>query len=155
MHKNLHAIYTRTLFILIVASGCLVSCGEQAAPETPEPPQEVILQTDSGLVSFYGRAFDGNTTASGEVFDSREMLAAHPDYPMGTVVRVTNLENGDTVQVRIADRGPTRVNQQEGVIIDISRGAAEKIRMVTDGRVRGRVDVLQWGAEKPDSSASP
>lgn len=155
MHKILHTILYRSLLVSIVVSGCLISCGEQAAPARPEPPQEVILQSDSGLVSFYGRAFDGKTTASGEVFDSREMVAAHPDFPMGTIVRVTNLETGDTVLVRIADRGPTRVNQQEGVIIDISRGAAEKIRMVTDGRIRGRVDVLQWGAEPRDSSASP
>jgi rare lipoprotein A len=75
----------------------------------------------------------------------RELVAAHPTYPLGTLARVTNLEGGGTVQVRIIDRGPTDENVAEGVIIDLSKGAAEKLGMVKEGRVRVRVEVLQWG----------
>ena len=107
-----------------------------------------IIETQVGLASFYGRALEGKQTASGETFYSQEIVAAHPTYPLGTVARVSNLENGRAVQVRIIDRGPTQENVAEGVIIDLSKGAAEKLGMVKDGRVRVKVDVLQWGTDE-------
>jgi rare lipoprotein A len=73
------------------------------------------------------------------------MVAAHPSYPLGTVAKVTNLEKGGMVIVRIIDRGPTDENVAEGVIIDLSKGAAEKLGMVKEGRVKVKVEVLQWG----------
>jgi rare lipoprotein A len=101
--------------------------------------------TEVGLASFYSRAFDGRQTAGGETFDNDDMVAAHPTYPLDTMVRVTNLEKPHSVVVRISDRGPSVENQNEGVIIDLSQAAASTLRMRKDGRVRVRVDVLKWG----------
>jgi len=71
------------------------------------------------------------------------MVAAHPTYPFGTIVRVTNLENGRSATVRILDRGPARAN---GVIIDVSRRAADKLGFIREGRTRVRLEVLRWGS---------
>lgn len=133
--------------LLFILSFYYSSCKSEPDPPVA-PPVPEIKETKTGLASFYGLAFEGQKTTSGEIFHSKEMVAAHPSYPFGTVVRVTNLENNDTVQVRIIDRGPTAVNRKEGVIIDISKGAAEKLKMITDGRVRVQVDVLEWGVEE-------
>ncbi|MBD0377544.1 MAG: septal ring lytic transglycosylase RlpA family protein, partial [Flavisolibacter sp.] len=81
-------------------------------------------------------------------FNSQEMVAAHPTYPLGTVARITNLEKPAVVTVRIIDRGPTDENLAEGVIIDLSKGAARKLKMVKDGRVRVKVEVLEWGNDE-------
>lgn len=107
-----------------------------------------IKETRTGLASFYGHAFEGKETASGEIFDKEEMVAAHPSYPLGTVARITNLEEGGVVDVRIIDRGPTDENVAEGVIIDLSKGAAQKLGMVTEGRVKVKVEVLRWGTDE-------
>lgn len=136
----------------------ILGCQEKPVATAPEPQQPVVpevKETKTGLASFYGRAFDGQKTASGEIFDSDDMVAAHPTYPLGTIVRVTNLASNDTVRVRISDRGPTRLNRREGVIIDLSRGAAKKINMIAAGREKVQVEVLEWGQEgnKPDSTA--
>jgi rare lipoprotein A len=97
------------------------------------------------LASFYGEAFQGRITASGKPFDMNAMVAAHPRYPFGTLLRVTNLANGQSIHVRIQDRGPARQIQAEGVIIDVSRGAAEALGFIRQGRVRVRLEVLEWG----------
>jgi rare lipoprotein A len=99
-----------------------------------------------GLASFYGKEFEGKLTASGTVFDKDELVAAHPSYPFGTRVRVVNLDNGRSVVVRIVDRGPTQENVNEGVIIDVSRRAAEVLGFVMDGRQKVRLVVLEWGS---------
>jgi rare lipoprotein A len=96
-----------------------------------------------GEATYYGRAFQGRPTASGEPFDRHELVAAHRSLPFGTIVRVVNLENGRSVQVRIVDRGPYGKNYREGAIIDVSTAAARKLRMIRDGQVRVRVDVLR------------
>lgn len=136
----------------LTAMLCLLSftfCSCNSEPDPPAaPPATEIKETKTGMASFFGPSLEGQKTASGEIFNSKEMVAAHPSYPFGTMVRVTNLENNDTVQVRIIDRGPTAVNRKEGVIIDISKGAAEKLNMVSEGKVRVQVDVLEWGEEE-------
>jgi rare lipoprotein A len=83
--------------------------------------------------------------ASGRRFDMNALVAAHPSYPFGTEVRVTNLRNGRSVKVRILDRGPTRPHQADGVIIDLSRGAARRLGFIREGRTRVRVEVLRLG----------
>lgn len=111
--------------------------------------------TQTGLASYYSRRFDGKKTAGGERFSNDEMVAAHRTLPLGTLVRVHNLENGESVDVRITDRGASRANRREGVIIDVSQAAATKLKMKKDGRVKVRVEVLEWGddtkAPKPRS----
>ena len=111
------------------------------------PPAEpsAILEVRDGLATFYGEEFHGKTAASGVRFDMKAMVAAHPSYPFGTVVRVTNLANGRAVQVRIIDRGPAAGPRAAGVVIDVSYGAAESLRFLRDGRTRVRLEVLRWG----------
>lgn len=103
------------------------------------------LESRIGKASFYAEEFHGLRTASGEIFDMTKLVAAHPSYPFGTVVRVTNLENDKAVRLRVTDRGPTEKYQNEGRIIDVSRGAAEKLNFVEDGVAAVRVEVLAWG----------
>ena len=100
-----------------------------------------------GLASWYGPGFHGNETASGEIFDQREMVAAHRSLPLGSVVRVTNLENGRRVVLRVIDRGPYGRNYRKGTIIDVSRGAARRLGFIRDGLVSVRVEVVRLGGE--------
>lgn len=101
-----------------------------------------------GLASYYGAAFDGKTTASGARFDMHAMVAAHPSWPFGTIVRVTNLDNGRSVDVRVLDRGPASGPQARGVIIDVSYGAARALGFVREGLARVRLEVLRWGSRE-------
>ena len=83
----------------------------------------------SGLASWYGPGFDGARSASGEVFNQNALTAAHPSLPFGTQVRVTNLDNGMSVVVRINDRGPYAHDR----VIDLSAGAARIIGLMQAG----------------------
>ncbi len=93
---------------------------------------------EEGLASWYAGKFQGRRTASGEIFDTRLMTAAHKTLPFGTLVRVRNLESGRETVVRINDRGPF----VEGRIIDLSRAAAEAIGMTGSGLARVSVVVV-------------
>ena len=103
-------------------------------------PDEAEVQL--GLASYYGPGFHGEETASGETFDQRQMVAAHRKLPLGSVVRVTNLENGRQVTLRVIDRGPYGANYRKGTIIDVSKGAARRLGFIEEGLVRVRVEVL-------------
>jgi rare lipoprotein A len=133
-----------------VALAALVACGTRTPPKgTPgsaSPRVEQTLRTQQGLASYYGRDFHGRRTASGQRFDMRSPVAAHPNYPFGTRVRVTNLRNQRQIVVTIVDRGPASAPRADGVIIDLSQGAAERLAFVRQGRTRVRVDVLEWGS---------
>lgn len=97
-----------------------------------------LADTQSGAASWYGPGFDGRQTASGERFDMQALTAAHRSLPFGTQVRVTNQANGESVVVRINDRGPFHGNR----VIDLSRGAAEKIGLVSAGVGRVTMEVV-------------
>ena len=99
-----------------------------------------------GLASYYGPGFHGERTASGEIFDQNELVAAHPNLEFGTVVRVTNLENDRSVVVRVIDRGPYGRNRRKGVFIDLSTAAARRLRFIRDGIVRVRVEIVKTPA---------
>ena len=96
-----------------------------------------------GFASYYARSLDGNVTASGGRFDNDALVAAHPTYPFGTRVRVTNLRNGRVVTLRIVDRGPVPAARRNGVIIDVSRAAAVKLGFIERGLERVRVEILK------------
>lgn len=83
----------------------------------------------TGIASWYGPGFAGRTTANGEIFDPGEMTAAHRTLELGTRVRVTSLESGRSVEVRINDRGP----YIDGREIDLSRAAADHLGMIEAG----------------------
>lgn len=91
-----------------------------------------------GPASWYGAQFQGKPTASGEPFDQKDLTAAHKELPFGTEVRVTNQANGRSVIVRINDRGPF-VGKR---IIDLSRGAAERIGLIKRGVAPVKLEVL-------------
>jgi rare lipoprotein A len=99
----------------------------------------VASAAEEGLASWYGGKFQGRPTASGEIYDAAQMTAAHKSLPFGTVVRVTNLENGRVVVVRINDRGPFVA----GRIIDLSRAAALALGMAGSGVARVQVEPLE------------
>jgi len=86
-----------------------------------------------GLASWYGPGFHGEETASGEIFNQRAMVAAHRTLPLGSVIRVTNLENGRRVTLRVIDRGPYGRNARKGTVVDVSRGAARRLQFIRDG----------------------
>lgn len=135
---------------------CLL-CGACSSPAEQSPaaqPATRVLESREGLASYMATILDGRQTASGAPFDSNALVAAHPTYPFGTVVRVTNLTNDKTVDVRIVDRGPVSDVRKEGVIIDVSKAAATALAFVDDGRVKVRTEVLRWGAANVDQVES-
>jgi len=95
--------------------------------------------TLTGRASYYSDSLAGNPTASGEPYDPRALTAASRDLPFGTRVRVTRVDTGATVEVRVNDRGPFR---DESRILDLSRAAAERLDMIRAGVVEIRAEVL-------------
>ena len=131
---------------LAIAACTWLGCHDDAAAQT-------VKKQETGFATYYSRAFHGDETASGETFDANAMVAAHRTLPFDSVVRVTNLENGKRVQVRIVDRGPYGENWREGTIIDVAPAAARRLGMLEDGQVRVRVEVIKTGAKPRGTEA--
>jgi rare lipoprotein A len=134
---------------LLLAMTGLAACTAKA-PQSPQPPpaaappQPLMAQpffTQTGLASFYAGAHDGNATADGENFNQHDFTAAHRTLAFGTRVRVTNLDNGLTVNVEITDRGP----HIAGRIIDLSSAAAHALGMEKKGVSRVRLEAFRAG----------
>lgn len=121
----------------------IVGFGLLAFAPSSESAAQRRVQT--GLASYYGPGFHGRETASGDVFDQNDLSAAHRTLPLGTIVRVTNLENGRQVELPINDRGPYGANRRKGTIIDVSKAAARRLGFIEDGLVRVRVEVIREG----------
>src|SRR5262249_10410144 len=102
-------------------------------------PREDFDYDHTGTASWYGSDFHGRRTANGETYDMNGLTAAHTTLPMPTIVRVTNLDNGRSVVVRINDRGPF----VEDRIIDLSRAGARELGFEGQGLARVRVTVLR------------
>jgi rare lipoprotein A len=115
---------------LAAASGC---ASTRPTPGHPGP--------EAGMASYYADAHQGRRTANGEPFDMNALTAAHRTLSFGSRVKVTNLENGRAVVVRINDRGPF----VEGRVIDLSRAAAQELRFLGRGTTRVRIEVLSAG----------
>lgn len=98
-----------------------------------------------GIASWYGGIFHGRNTASGERFNMYAMTACHPNLPFGTMVRVVNLENKQSVVVRITDRG----DLVGGRVIDLSYGAAQRLAMTKVGLASVKLEVLSLGRASP------
>jgi rare lipoprotein A len=97
----------------------------------------------NGHASYYAHEFAGRRTASGEIFDPYARTAAHRTLPFGTCVRVTRIDNGDSILVRINDRGP----YVAGRIIDLSLGAAEELAIIARGTARVRIESVEMPEE--------
>src|SRR5262252_3426434 len=111
---------------------------ESPPPDTlgAEPPPSRV---EIGIASWYGKGFHGRQTASGEPYDMHQATAAHRTADLGTYAVVTNLENGQSVRVRINDRGPFKRNR----ILDLSYEAARQLAMVRTGSARVKVAFLE------------
>jgi len=101
-------------------------------------PREQPDYDETGIASWYGPTFYGHHTANGEMYDGNQLTAAHKTLPMPVNVRVTNLDNGKSLIVRVNDRGP----YARGRIIDLSKRAAELLDVVQTGTARVRVTYL-------------
>lgn len=95
--------------------------------------------SETGIASWYGPDFHGKSTANGEIFDQNALTAAHKTLPMPTIVRVTNLENGRSIEVRINDRGPFKNNR----VIDLTRRGAQLLGFEGQGTARVKVQVMK------------
>jgi len=112
-------------------------------------PKEDRKYDKMGLASWYGSAFHGRLTANGEIYDQYGLSAAHPTFPLPSYARVTNLENGDSVIVRVNDRGP----YHPGRIIDLSDKAAELLEVQNKGTAKVRVQYV--GRARMDGKDMP
>lgn len=108
------------------------------------PSSARALLTVDGIASYYSYGFEGRKTASGDIFDKKALTAAHREFPFGTLLRITNLSNGRSVEVTVNDRGPADKSR----IIDLSEAAADEIGMVQGGTAKVRIDVLKWGTSQ-------
>ena len=103
-------------------------------------PREQPDYDETGIASWYGSQFHGRTTANGEVFDRNAVTGAHPTLPLPSNVRVTNLQNGRSVVVRVNDRGP----YANGRIIDLSEKAADLLGFRLETKLNGRAARISW-----------
>ena len=101
--------------------------------------KHTVVKTQKGKASYYADKFQGRSTANGEKFDQRKLTAAHKKLPFGTKLRVTNVQNGKSVIVRVNDRGPF----VKGRIVDLSRAAFNRIGHTREGVLNVKVEVLK------------
>ena len=101
-------------------------------------PKEEKRYSKTGTASWYGEAFHSRMTANGEVYDLSQLTGAHPTMPLPSYARVTNLDNGSSVIVRVNDRGP----YHEGRLIDLSKRAADMLGYSKIGTARVKVDYV-------------
>lgn len=134
--------------LLLWIVGCGTTRTPQSIPGQPAPYQvggtwyqpmnEAGGFTERGIASWYGKDFHGRKTSSGEVYNMYDMTAAHKTLPLGTYVRVRNLDNGKQVDVRVNDRGPFVA----GRIIDLSYAGAKAIGMIGPGTASVEIEAL-------------
>jgi rare lipoprotein A len=137
----------KALLIAMAGTIVLTACHHRKkAAQTPLPPPPLTPATPAptpeageiGLASWYGHPYHGRASASGEIYDMEQMTAAHRTLPFGTMVRVHDLDNEKSVDVRINDRGPF----VDGRIVDLSHAAAQAIQMIGPGTARVRLEIL-------------
>lgn len=158
------------LLLAVLAAGCATAPHHQEKPTVTVPPNTGVYRVgnpyqiggtwyypheqpdydETGIASWYGPGFYGNLTADGELFTAQDLTAAHRTLPMPVNVRVTNLENGQSLVVRINDRGPFA----QGRIIDLSERAAKLLGYYEKGTARVRVQYLAR-ADLPNGTPQP
>jgi rare lipoprotein A len=139
------------LVAAVVFSGCAHKKKKhvaQAPPPTIRPKLKPMTSVqpgyaESGKASWYGHPYHGRPAADGEIYDMETMVAAHRTLPFQTWVRVYDLDNNKTVEVRIVDRGPF----VDGRIIDLSHAAARAIEMIGPGTANVRMEVISAPAD--------
>ncbi len=140
MLRNLYPI-----FLIALLSLAISSCGttERASKPVSYPDAGEGEVIEEGVASWYGPNFHGKLTANGERYDMYGLTAAHRTLPFNTLLRVENMENSESVVVRINDRGPFAKNR----IIDLSKKAAEQIDMIGNGTAPVKLVLLEGDLE--------
>ncbi len=133
----------RKALVVALAAVVAAGCAHKRRTNAKVPAIARIGHTESGLASWYGYPYHGRPAADGEIYDMETLVAAHRTLPFQTWVRVTNLTNGKTVEVRIIDRGPF----VHGRIIDLSRAAARQIDLIKPGIAKVRLEVIRAPAK--------
>jgi peptidoglycan lytic transglycosylase len=151
----------KRIFLLLCFALCLCSCSsavryvagrsgadndekttiEKLRDDNIDPTNFKPLETEYGIASYYADKYNGRKTASGEIYNMYGISAAHINYPLGTIVKVTNLDNNLSLILTINDRMPDIHNR----IIDLSYGAAEKLDMIKKGTANVKIEVIKWG----------
>src|ERR1035437_8723677 len=135
----------RTLIVVVAATVALAGCGHKkrarvTPPRTPRTPAVVQPgHTEQGTASWYGHPYHGRAAANGEIYDMEKMTAAHRTLPFNTWVRVYDLDNNRTGEVRVTGRGPFVA----GRIIDLSHAAARQLELIGPGVARVRIEVIR------------
>ena len=132
---------SKPLWLALTGLVLLSGCHRHRVVRAPAPPA-VPQSGETGIASWYGHPYHGRASASGEIYDMEQMTAAHRTLPFGTWVRVHDLDNQKSVDVRINDRGPF----VDGRIIDLSHAAARAIDMIGPGTARVRLEILSLPA---------
>ncbi len=126
----------------LLVAGCLVACHKKARISHAPPPRPArpprIGDTETGVASWYGHPYHGRQAANGEIYDMEKLTAAHRTLPFNTWVRVQNLANDASVDLRIIDRGPFVGNR----IIDVSHEAARQLVMLGSGITNVKLTVI-------------
>ena len=134
--------------LLIISGACRHKrhhVARQAQPPQRHQPAVPIGSTEEGLASWYGIPYHGRPAADGEIYDMEQMVAAHRTLPFNTWLKVTNLKNDQSVNVRVIDRGPF----VPGRIVDLSKAAARQIEMLGPGVARVRLEVVSAPLDVP------
>jgi len=131
----------RSVLLVVLLTLVLAGCAHKRhARSVPPPPSAVpVGYTETGLASWYGHPYHGRQAADGEIYDMEKMTAAHRTLPFNTWIRVQNLENHRTADLRIIDRGPF----VDGRILDVSHAAARALQLLGPGTARVRLEVIR------------
>ena len=117
----------------------LITLWAQNSKQTSQKTSKLTVYKTNVVASYYADAFHGKLTSSGETFNMNDYTCAHKELPFGTILRVTNLKNGLTVDVRVNDRGPFVVGRE----IDLSCAAAKTLKMTGDGTVKVKLEIVK------------
>jgi peptidoglycan lytic transglycosylase len=133
--------------LLIIVLFLMTACAQRVVYErrTPPPEKREIRKGEPqyGVASWYGADFHGRATSSGQIYDMYQLTCAHQTLPLGTMVMVTNLENGKSLELKVNDRGPF-VKER---IIDVSYAAARMLGMWEKGTASVKVEVIGFAPE--------
>ncbi len=143
-----HKILLITISLILYSCGPTIAYGDYINSDGMSRKEiEAIRnhpEVQIGIASYYGKKFHRKLTANGQRFNMYKVSAAHKTLPLGTRVKVTNLNNGKSIRLTINDRGPFK----KGRILDLSYKAAQKLGFVNEGTTKVRIDVIKLGDNK-------
>ncbi|MBN1365316.1 MAG: septal ring lytic transglycosylase RlpA family protein [Syntrophaceae bacterium] len=125
--KRIFSLFILSIVIVFISIGC------------HNISQYYTKNGAKGVARYYAKHYNGKRTASGEIYNSKKLTAAHPTLPLGTKVKVVNLRNKKSVIVKINDR----CDEHEDVFIDLSRQAARELGMIRKGKANVRISVVK------------